>query len=61
MARPLESVSSVRVSLTVRTKQDTEAGPRARCSIWDNVNSQLPITNSQELQTPKRSGVPGRL
>ena len=26
MARPLESVSPVRVSLTVRTKQDTEAG-----------------------------------
>jgi hypothetical protein len=34
MARPLESVSLVRVSLTVMTKQRTDAGPAALCSTW---------------------------
>src|SRR5688572_16353835 len=34
MARPLVSVSAVRVSLTVRTKQAIEAGPWARWSMW---------------------------
>src|SRR5688572_8692314 len=34
IARPLVSESSVRVSLTVRTKQATEAGPWALCSTW---------------------------
>jgi hypothetical protein len=33
IARPLVSVSAVRVSLTVRTKQATEAGPWMRCSL----------------------------
>jgi hypothetical protein len=31
MARPLVSVSSVRVSLTVNTKQPTDAGA---CDLW---------------------------
>src|SRR5688572_19048959 len=37
MARPLESVSLVRVSLTVSTKQPTETGPLALCSWWLTV------------------------
>src|SRR5262245_429769 len=35
MARPLRSVSSVRVSLTVRTKQWTRAGAADLCSFSD--------------------------
>src|SRR3954467_4612255 len=34
IARPLVSVASVRVSLTVRMKQRTACGPRALCSAW---------------------------
>ena len=34
IARPLVSVASVRVSLTVRTKQRTDAGAAALCSAW---------------------------
>ena len=34
MARPPVSVSSVRVSLTVSTKQRTDAGACGLCSIW---------------------------
>jgi hypothetical protein len=34
MARPLESVSEVRVSLTVNTKQPTDTGAFALCSWW---------------------------
>src|SRR5439155_779144 len=34
IARPLVSVSSVRVSLIVRMKQRTDCGARALCSAW---------------------------
>ena len=37
MARPLASVSLVRVSLTVSTKQQTDAGALALCSWWLTV------------------------
>src|SRR4051812_23698400 len=34
IARPLVSVASVRVSLTVTMKQRTDSGARALCSVW---------------------------